>query len=140
MMAKFLRKYPYLLIFNEKHWTGHYLVRSREDYVKILQAMFNERRNHSYYSGYSDENGLVFKELSPIPEDADQDTVTALEVLNADKKSNNRRYKDFKIDQEAFNEAVKGDLYAVVEFMESRRNHQYEEFTIEEFVNLKELL
>jgi hypothetical protein len=130
-------RYPYLLVFNEKHGDRYYHITSREDYIAALRKIFEERLNAGYW--YADMVPTVLEEL-PQPVDISTLSNDVVDLIGMDIEKKNiglrsdlLRAKAHNAFCQLFDEAADGNDESLVSFMQTRSDYQYEEFRQEHY-------
>lgn len=119
-------KYPFLLIFKEKHNNQYFHITSREDHVAALTIMFRARDKQGYWYHYPESEPL--QAPLDIPDNLNIDVKVAYLDINKGREKFNRQQKQLDYDRTLYLRAKNGDELAIIDFMHERKDHQYEEF------------
>lgn len=131
--------YPYLLRFKEKHGEQFFHISTKQDYVDALRTMFKQRDNEGYW--YHHE--MIDVSALPQPVNLDPIADDILELVREDLERKNlatQRAIIVAMRDNAlthlYEQAKAGDEQSLVEYMQVRRDYEYEEFFDERYSNL----
>lgn len=140
---------PKVIVFREKHGDYYYLIRSFDEFRKVLYDVFKERYDQGYYGGTIDN---ILEQ-----EKKHQDIIRANELLQenleiSDEKVFEREIDNAKKTIEFYKnqiDSLKDDKFYItailankdqsnhiIDYMYIRHDCQYESFKVSEFSNL----